>query len=273
MLFNEKLTILRSRYKLPRADLAAKLGVTEDEVQAYERGEKEPSLQEVYEIANLFNLSTDALLKTDIELSLSGNSIAVNKDPKDTCLKNQKNLFKENTLMNEIRENNGTGFVAYEYLSVLVAQNDEPLYADCYKSFGWQCEQRQESIFGLVTLKLKRDRRMEKRNEVNTLQRQCENALEKIKSLQKDKTTQATAVAISVGVAGAAFMAGATFCFLADLIVPMIPLAAVGFALWAFPYFIYKKLKAKKTEKSNAEIEKQYEVIYKMCEEANELLK
>ena len=49
-------------------------------------------------------------------------------------------------------------------------------------------------------------------------------------------------------------------------------LAIPGFLGWIFPYFVYRKVVRKETEKINPLIEKKYDEIYEICEKGNKLL-
>lgn len=172
------------------------------------------------------------------------------------------------------KEMQNSGFVAYEYLSVEVASAKEALYADCYKNFGWIPDGREAGLGGAfkITLKFKRDRKIARKQELVKLQSKCENSLKQIERLENSKTAAAMGVSIGVGFLGTAALAGSMFCFLAPLYVPFAILGAAGLALWAVPYFIYKSIKKNKTIKCNPIIDKEYDVIYDICEQGNKQL-
>lgn len=69
-------------------------------------------------------------------------------------------------------------------------------------------------------------------------------------------------------------MAGATFAATAPQphYILMTVLALPGILGWIFPYFIYRRIAAKQTEKMNVLIETKYDEIYEICEKGNKLL-
>ena len=99
----------------------------------------------------------------------------------------------------------------------------------------------------------------------------CVNEIDK---LEKEKTSTATVYALVLGIIGVAFMAGSTFAVTAQ---PpnyflCIILAVPGFLGWIFPYFLYKKIVGKQTERVTPLIEEKYDEIYAICEKGNKLL-
>ena len=78
--------------------------------------------------------------------------------------------------MSETKERNENSFVAYEYSTITVKRDIEPLYSDCYRNFGWiPMENREISMIDAdrVALRFKRDRKIKNRMEVHALQRKC----------------------------------------------------------------------------------------------------
>jgi len=176
--------------------------------------------------------------------------------------------------MNEyIGKNND--FVGYEYKEVTVGRDMEGVYADGYPNFGWKLEGGSVSPIGLstVNLKFKRDRKINNKAELTRLQRQFESNVDDIEKLEQSKATSAFAAALSVGLIGTAFLAGATFAFIfAEMIPLMIVLAIPGFIGWGLPYLLYKKILDKKSKAVSPMIERQYDSIYEVCEKAHALL-
>ena len=149
-----------------------------------------------------------------------------------------------------------TGSFAYEYTTIRVDRDLEPLYKDAYSNFGWVVEGYGPSLPNVTmeTIKLKRDRRIKNRPMVLELQRQCESALTSIASLEKAKTTTAMAWSLGLGILGSALLAGAVFAINADLIVLSIPLGALGLVGWAAGYLAHNRVKASKTAQLTHEI-------------------
>ncbi|MDM8527828.1 helix-turn-helix transcriptional regulator [Anaerolineales bacterium HSG24] len=66
--FGEKLHALRKQHGLTLRQLAPMLGVQYSFVGKMERGEKVPNTAMVLKIANFFEVSTDQLMRDDLEL-------------------------------------------------------------------------------------------------------------------------------------------------------------------------------------------------------------
>ena len=67
--FGEKLRILRKRHNLRREDLAEVLGYRSESYITYlENNKRKPSPQLIVEIAQYFGVSTDALLRDELEV-------------------------------------------------------------------------------------------------------------------------------------------------------------------------------------------------------------
>lgn len=175
--------------------------------------------------------------------------------------------------MNENTQN-GRGFVAYEYKSVTVKRDMADLYTDGFPSFGWTLEGKAPSLDWVtsVTLKFKRERKIINKMELTRLQREFESHANEIHKLEISKTLGASTAAYVIGILGTAFMAGATFAVLADMIALCIILAVPAFIGWIIPYFCYRRISAKKVEKVTPLIEQQYDAIYETCEKAAALL-
>lgn len=68
--FGEKLRELRMTNKIPMTDLAAQLGyMSHGYISEIENGKKQPTVEFVLKVAHLFQVSTDQLLKDELEVS------------------------------------------------------------------------------------------------------------------------------------------------------------------------------------------------------------
>ncbi len=175
--------------------------------------------------------------------------------------------------MEEKKEKNN--FIGFEYKDVTAVHGMEALWSDSMESFGWVLEGSAASLtpnFNTVNLKFKRDRKIRNKAELTRLQRQFEAAVKEIEKLENSKALEASAAAYGIGVIGTAFMAGSVFSYLGGFIPLCIILAIPGFLGWILPYFLYNKLKSKKTASITPLIDNQYEVIYETCEKASGLL-
>ncbi len=66
--FGEKLRILRNRRGLTLRQLADMLDISHSYVGQMERGEKIPNVEMVLKIARIFDVSTDTLIKDELDL-------------------------------------------------------------------------------------------------------------------------------------------------------------------------------------------------------------
>lgn len=183
---------------------------------------------------------------------------------------------------NTVPEKEQRNYVGYEYKEIVAESSMISLLLDGYENFGWEVnESLPEGSMGgkpgaaqKTILRLKRDRKILNKAELTRLQRNFEASVSQIQTLERRKTSAATAYAIILGVIGTAFMAGSTFAVTAQppQYILCILLAIPGFLGWIFPYFLYKKIAAKQTEKITPLIEEKYDEIYEICEKGNKLL-
>lgn len=167
-------------------------------------------------------------------------------------------------------------FTAYDYKEITVDKKDAAQYIDCYECFGWELNNRIASsdARSRIILHLKRDRNIMNKAELTRLTRHFEACMNEIHSLESSKTSMASVIALIIGLVGTAFMAGSTFAVTADppIIWLCILLAVPGFIGWILPYFIFKRVLSKRTEKVMPLIEAKYDEIYEICEKGNNLL-
>lgn len=174
-------------------------------------------------------------------------------------------------------------FVGYEYKEVIGDRSNVSFLLDGYENFGWEADGNISAYYeenkdprkqNKVILRLKRNRKMINKMELTRLQRNFESCVREIEMLEKSKTSAATIYALVIAVIGTAFMAGATFAVTAQPphMILCILLAIPGFIGWILPYFVYKRVLEKRTEKITPLIEEKYDEIYEICEKGNRLL-
>ena len=159
-------------------------------------------------------------------------------------------------------------FVGYEYKEVVTDKSGVSFLLDGYENFGWETDEnsyaavkessnpkRQEKVI----LRLRRNRKIVNKMELTRLQRNFESCVGEIETLEKSKTC---------------VYGGATFAVTAEPphIILCILLAIPGFIGWILPYFVYKRVLARQTEKVTSLIEEKYDEIYSICEKGNKLL-
>lgn len=165
-------------------------------------------------------------------------------------------------------------YIGYEYKEILADNSMLSLLLDGYENFGWKVDENVTEGSQKTVIRLKRDRKIINKAELTRLQRNFEACVTEIQTLEKKKTSVATAYALVLAIIGTAFMAGSTFAVTAQppYIVLCIILAVPGLLGWIFPYFIYKKVQEKQTGKMTPLIEAKYDEIYEICEKGNKLL-
>lgn len=179
-------------------------------------------------------------------------------------------------------------FVAYEYLSLEVDSEKEPLYIDCYENLGWMLINHQalldkedyfinhlnSSHYRQINLKFKRDRRIKNKGQLLTLQRKLEASLKEIDRLEKEPNSKGVIVAMVIGMIGTFFLTISVFAITATN--PLYFLGTlsgiIGILGWILPFFAYQNKKSS-TEKTNVIlIDEQYNNIYDTCEQAKKLM-
>lgn len=173
-------------------------------------------------------------------------------------------------------------FVGYEYKEITAESSKASFLLDGYENFGWEMDEnlqgnrntRKTPNQNKIIIRLKRNRKIINKMELTRLQRNFEACVSEIEALEKSKTSSATMYALILAMIGTAFMAGSTFAVTASPphIILCILLAIPGFLGWILPYFLYKWIVRKQTEKLTPLIEKKYDEIYEICEKGNKLL-
>lgn len=176
--------------------------------------------------------------------------------------------------MNEVGRSS-KNYTGYDYLEVTTDGSRASRYLDYYENFGWFADENSHGIKegGRVLLRLKRDRKIINKAELTRLQRHLEDCLSQIELLEKSRTSKAAATAIVLGIAGTAFMAGATFAVVGEtpVIWLCVILALPGFAGWILPYFLFRVMVHKREGVVTPLVEDKYDEIHEICEKGNRL--
>ena len=197
----------------------------------------------------------------------------------------------------QTKENN---YINNEYRTVTVTKSMESIWRDAFACFGWRFGKSEPAIvkhvwgpFRImlaplaifpgspfaklvvdhksgtkVELKFRRDRDIPKKSEINQLQSRFEVCVAEINHLQAQKTSAATAVGYIIGFVGTVFMGISVFSYLGGILPISILSAVPGFGLWISSYFSYQAVKGNKTRKVSPLIEKQYETINDISNQA-----
>lgn len=121
------------------------------------------------------------------------------------------------------------------------------------------------------SLKLTRDRALRGRQVLGELQREAEGALLRIDALERSCSVRATAVAVVLGLVGAAFLAGSVFLLESGPPVVSIGLGVVGLGLWALARPAHRLSAARRAEQVAPLLDYQYDAVYDACERADAL--
>lgn len=199
--------------------------------------------------------------------------------------------------MNE-REN----FVAYEYKNISVTRDNATMYIDSMKNFGWTLVEddgiNAQDIMsllnpvnfgmniantaqtltgasdgsGALTLKFKRDRKIENRQELDELERKFREVLSEAAKIERRSNGQAMSVTLGTGIIGAAFIGLAVYSFMSANIFLGILFATVGLIGWAVGAYFGLRSGSAKSEKIEPQIQEKLDKAYEACEQAHMLL-
>ena len=101
MILADKIINERKKLGWSQEELADKLGVSRQSVSKWESAQSVPDLQRILEMSKIFGVSTDYLLKDDIE-----NVIPSEKDESDTSLR-KLSLEEANTYLDTVKNSSG----------------------------------------------------------------------------------------------------------------------------------------------------------------------
>ncbi|ERL65091.1 hypothetical protein [Schleiferilactobacillus shenzhenensis] len=162
-------------------------------------------------------------------------------------------------------------FIAYEYLAQTVPTPLRESYVDGYRNFGWQLVANREHAQN-STLKFRRDRGLAHKSELNRLQKQYDQQMAEIARLHRCQHSRPTFLALLVGIAGTAFLAGSVFAWEAVFTLLSIALAVPGFIGWALAYPLYRWSESRAERRLSPQIDAHYDNMTATCQAAFALL-
>ena len=117
--FNERLKQLRQEADLSQAEFAKQIGTSKSSVNMYERGEREPGLEMLENIADLFNVDMDYLLgkSQTANMALSNKEKSTPQTERDVLKQKIIELLSQLT-DDELKE-------AARYLAFLISSQDK----------------------------------------------------------------------------------------------------------------------------------------------------
>lgn len=171
--------------------------------------------------------------------------------------------------------------IVYEYTSINVKSELEPMYIDCYEHFGWihiKNTERKDYYINtdinqdIVNIKFKRDRAIPKKEELNELQKKCEKAFLKVNKLEKEPLAFAVSYSLIVGMIGILFLVVSIFSGLSSNWFISIISGLVAIIGFIFPYPIYRKVKGTKTVENKSKITLEQDLIFAIFEQSKKIL-
>ncbi|KFI94159.1 putative membrane protein [Bifidobacterium saguini DSM 23967] len=171
------------------------------------------------------------------------------------------------TAVNQPTSKSANDYVGYEYLTVATAPARSAMLADGYRAFGWELQDASSR-----TLQFRRPRAIDNKTALVRLQRRFEAQSAQIADLDAAPVRNGRIAGLSLGLVGCAFLAGATFAYLAAMIALMIVLAIPGFACWIAAYPVCRAIAASSSRRNAQTIEHLYDLNDDVCRKASELL-
>ena len=194
-------------------------------------------------------------------------------------------------------------YIGYDYKEVTVSKKLESAWKDSYFNFGWELEMIQPAVekgiweplrimiapLALLPgqlfksmvlehvsttkaeLKMKRNRKIPNKNELNRLQVSLEAALNEMENLEKSKTHGASVAAYIIGLLSTVCMALSMFSYLASSIAGCIGFAVPAFIGWMFSYVAYILIRNRREKIVDKEIETKFDTVNEICMLAHEL--
>lgn len=159
----------------------------------------------------------------------------------------------------------------YEYITVTVRQD---LLATCrksYEAFGWEM-MKKGPVTEMMTLRMRRNRDVKRRDEIMRHQRAMEDALIAIERYVAIRDSVPMAVALAMGILGAAGIAGAVFFWLGGAFVPAVFLGLAGAVVCGVNPFVHSWNKRRHQGDFAREINEEYEKLEAACRLGREIL-
>lgn len=186
--------------------------------------------------------------------------------------------FSERTIKKEKRTMNDKNFIAYEYKTKTVKNNERAKTLDMYEAFGWEATEINPSVADNCVITLRRDRKIEHKQELVKLEKKAEDERAALNALERSKTLGASVFAYIFGIASALIMGGGMSLVMTangtvQNTVAGVILGVTGVALCCLTYPIYSKIVLKKTQKVSPAIDAGEEALANILEKGNDLLR
>lgn len=169
--------------------------------------------------------------------------------------------------------------ITYDYLAIQAEGKAAYEVVDSYQALGWEAINRESSFIpGLMTINFRRNRKVKNKEQLNRLQTKLDDCFNGIKVCEKNKTQTAMVFALILGVIGAIIFGGGMSMILTitnpELWVYIVGgiLALIGAVPCALAYFVYNRIRVKKTAAMNILIEGKRDEIDNLCDDAQRFL-
>lgn len=172
---------------------------------------------------------------------------------------------------------NDKNFIAYEYKTKTVKNNERAKTLDMYEAFGWEATEINPSVADNCVITLRRDRRIDHKQELVKLEKKAEEERAALNALERSKTLGASVFAYIFGIASALIMGGGMSLVMTangtvqNTVIGVI-LGVIGIALCCLTYPIYSKIVLRKTQKVSSAIDAGEEALANILEKGNDLL-
>ncbi len=194
-------------------------------------------------------------------------------------------------------------YVGYDYKNVTVSRELESAWEDGYRNLGWEVEKSQPAVekpawgplrvaaaplallpgsffkdmvkehesSDRMELKLKRDKQIQNKNELNRLQIKMEGTLNEMEHMEATKTLGASVGAYVAGLLGTVCMGISVFAYLGANLTVCAGFAVPGFIGWIMAFVLYHLLKGKKEKTVTQALAQKYEEMNEIFKQAYEL--
>lgn len=195
-------------------------------------------------------------------------------------------------------------YIGYEYKQTTVSKALESAWIDSYSHFGWELEKSQPATIKAawgplqvmaaplailpgkpfknmvsdhesrtkVEIRLKRDRKIQNKNDLNHLQISLEGTLNEMEHVEATKSLHASVAAYLIALAGTVCMGFSMFSYLGANLIACIGFAVPAFIGWILPFFVYSAMKSRREQEVRQIVEHKFEEVDEICRKAHELI-
>lgn len=169
----------------------------------------------------------------------------------------------------------------YDYQEIITEKDNASFLLDSYEKFGWELEEHRifipahnnvQTNKSKVILKMKRNRKIVNKTELNRLQSNFEGCMREIDRMERSKTSVSTLTAVFMGTLGALVLLAAILLLLQDWFVFGIFFACLGALGCTLPVKVYREVLEQQTEKFAPLIQATYHEIDLILEKGNKLI-